>query len=283
MILVTGAGGKTGQAIVQALTAEGATVRAAVRRMEQAAAVEELGAVEVVAGDLRSRDHLQAAAQGVDAVYHICPNMRPDELSIAQLVIRACQFHSVRRFLYHSVLHPQTEEMPHHWQKLRVEELLLRSDLDVTVIQPAAYMQNLLAYWPEMVANGRLCVPYAPTTRIGMVDLRDVAEAVARILGEEGHAGATYQLAGCQVFTQIEIAEVASQILGRNVIAEYQPREQWEASARAAGLHEYAIDGLLRMFHYYEAYGFYGNATVLTHLLGRPPVELSDFFRRLVR
>jgi hypothetical protein len=33
------------------------------------------------------------------------------------------------RLVYHSVLHPQTEQMPHHWHKLRVEEMLLESRL----------------------------------------------------------------------------------------------------------------------------------------------------------
>ena len=61
--------------------------------------------------------------------------------------IRAAQSAGVERFVYHSVLHPQVEIMAHHWQKMRVEEQLFESGLSFTILQPAAYMQNVLAGW----------------------------------------------------------------------------------------------------------------------------------------
>lgn len=288
MILVTGAGGKTGLAVISALLARnatasataGLTVRAAVRRPEQADALLALGVADAVVGDMRSRDVLQRACHGVDVIYHITPNMRPDEVSLAQLLLRAAQANGCRRIVYHSVLHPHTEEMPHHWQKLRVEEMLFKTGLDYTILQPAAYMQNLLAYRRDVVAEGRLRVPYPTTTRLGMVDLDDVAAVAARVLTEEGHAGAIYELAGSEIVTQDQIAQRLGDLLGRPVVAQELPRAQWESQARAAGLDAYAVDTLLRMFDYYARYGFYGNPTVLRLLLGRTPTSLDEFLRR---
>ena len=280
MILVTGAGGKTGLAVVSALLARGATVRAAVRRAEQADTLRALGAADAVVGDLRSRDFLQRACRDVDVVYHITPNMRPDEVSLAQLLLRAAQANDCRRVVYHSVLHPQTEEMPHHWQKLRVEEMLFKTGLDYTILQPAAYMQNLLSYRRAVIEEGVLRVPYPPETRLGMVDLDDVATVAARVLTEDGHAGAIYELAGGDVVTQREIAHRLGEVLGRPVAVEEIPRSRWEADAHAADLDAYAVDTLLRMFDYYARYGFYGNPTVLAMLLGRAPTSLDDFLRR---
>ena len=120
-IVVTGAAGKTGRAVIRALVARGRTVRALVRRPEQGRAIEDLGARDIVAGDMRDEGTLTQAMQGVQAIYHICPNVSPDEVAIGQAAIVAARTAGVEHFVYHSVLHPQTEAMPHHWLKLRVE------------------------------------------------------------------------------------------------------------------------------------------------------------------
>jgi NAD(P)H dehydrogenase (quinone) len=67
----------------------------------------------------------------VRAIYHICPNVSRDEVAYARAVATAARTHGVTRFVYHSVLHPQIEAMPHHWQKVRVEEMLLAAGFDL--------------------------------------------------------------------------------------------------------------------------------------------------------
>jgi uncharacterized protein YbjT (DUF2867 family) len=283
MILVTGAAGKTGRAVIRALVAEGKAVRALVHRPEQARLVEELGTQEAVVGDMRLQEPLDEAVRGARAVYHICPNVSPDEVAIGQAVIAAARSAGVEHFVYHSVLHPQTEAMPHHWQKLRVEEHLFKSGLPCTVLQPTAYMQNLLTHWGQIVEQGTYPVPYAMETRLSLVDLEDVAEAAALVLTEPGHVGATYELVGTEGMSQTEVAAILSQQLGCSVCAQVVPLEAWERGARAAGLGDYQVETLLKMFRYYERYGFWGSPRVLEWLLGRPPTTLADFVEQIVR
>ena len=154
MILVTGASGKTGRAVVRALVARGAAVRALVYRPAQVQPLRELGARQVIAGDMRDRPTVERAAQGVRALYHICPNMSPDEFIIGRTVVGAARSAGLSHIVYHSVLHPQTEAMPHHWAKLRVEEHLFECGLPYTILQPAAYMQNILAGWRSILEDG---------------------------------------------------------------------------------------------------------------------------------
>jgi uncharacterized protein YbjT (DUF2867 family) len=208
--------------------------------------------------------------------------MSPDELAIGRVVTDAARAAGVEQFVFHSVLHPQTEEMPHHWQKLRVEEFLFQTGLSYTILQPAAYMQNLEAYWPRIVEEGIYAVPYAVETRLGMVDLEDVAEAAAIVLTEPDHVGATYELAGAEVLTQSEVAAILEEHLGRPVRAEAVPRDTWEQEARALGLGDYPIQTLLQMFRYYERHGFWGNPRVLGGLIGRQPARLEAYVRRTV-
>ena len=283
MILITGAGGKTGEAITQALQRRDASVRALVRHNTQISQLKQCGAREVIVGDLRNPTDLQQACVDVQTLYHICPNMQPDEVTIAQNVIHAAQTQGVTRVVYHSVLHPQTEAMPHHWQKLRVEELLFQSGLDFTILQPAAYMQNILAGWQTIIESGVYRVPYAVATRLGMVDLANVAEAAARVLTEPDHSGAIYELAGPQILSQIEVAATLATELKRPVHAEAVDKASWEQSARKAGLSAYAIATLLKMFDYYERYGFGGNPRILTDLLGRAPTSFAAFIQRTLQ
>ncbi len=69
MILVTGAAGKTGKAVVEALAAKGASVRALVRRPEHAAALKALGAAEVSIGSFEDPRALARAVAGAQAIY----------------------------------------------------------------------------------------------------------------------------------------------------------------------------------------------------------------------
>ncbi len=281
MILVTGAAGKTGRALLRALRARGAAVRAWVRRPEQAPEVQQLGAQEVIVGDMRRPDRWPEALAGVQKVYHIPPNMHPDEETMAGLALTYARQAGVTHFVYHSVLHPQTEKMPHHWHKLRVEEMIFEAGIPFTILQPAPYMQNLLPYWPTIVGEGVYRVPYAPSTRLSLVDLEDVAEVGARVLTEPGHEGAIYELCGTPGMTQEEVATTLGRVLGRPVRAEKWPLDAWEAHARAAGLDPYARDALKRMFVYYERYGLWGNPNVLRWLLGREPTSLEAFVARV--
>jgi uncharacterized protein YbjT (DUF2867 family) len=283
MILVTGAAGKTGQAIVKALVKQQTAVRGFVYRAEQVALVKNLGAQETAIGDMRDEAAFRQAMRGVRAVYHLCSNMNPDEVAIGQIAIDAARSAGVEHFVFHSVLHPQTEQMPHHWNKLRVEALLFESGLNYTILQPVAYMQNILGGWQSLVNEGVYRVPYPVKTRLGMVDLEDVAEAAAIVLTEPGHSGATYELAGPENLSQTEVARILSAVLGRRVRAEQIPLDAWANNARTAGLGEYQIETLLKMFRYYKKYHFWGNANVLGWLLKRPPRGFRDFINKEVQ
>src|SRR6266481_8752548 len=272
MILVTGAGGKTGKAVIGALIARGAAVRAFVRSAVHDSTLTAMG-VEVVVGEMNDALAISRAIKGADAIYHICPNVHPSEVDFARLLIAAANDLGVPRLVYHSVLHPQIEAMPHHWNKMRVEEMLFSSALDVTILQPTAYMENSLAQWNNMVRDGVYRVPYPIETRLSLVDLDDVAEAAAIVLTSAGHSGATYELVGTPPLNQMEIAATFAQALNKTVHAEAEALEAWEQRARAAGMDDYQRETLIKMFHAYARDGLKGNPNMLTWLLGRPPTS----------
>src|SRR5215208_2198604 len=205
MILLTGAGGKTGRSLIKVLS-NTENVCAFVHLEKHVSVAKSLGAQKVMVGDMRDQAAIRAGMQGVKAVYHICPNMSPDEWAIGKLVIDTAREIGVEHFIYHSVLHPQTERMHHHWQKMRVEEMIFASRLPFTILQPAPYMQNLLASWKSILEEGVLRVPYSVHSKFSFVDLEDVAEAAKMVLTEPGHENAVYELAGTTPISHRDVA-----------------------------------------------------------------------------
>jgi NAD(P)H dehydrogenase (quinone) len=281
MILVTGAGGKTGNAVLKALVARSAPVRAFVRNSAHQAALSAMGVNEVAVGEMDDPDAVSQAVRGTDAIYHICPNVSPHEVAFAKVLIAAANELGVHRLVYHSVLHPQIEAMPHHWNKMRVEEMLFSSKLDITILQPTAYMQNSLAEWDRMVSAGIYRVPYPVETKLSLVDLDDVAEAAGLVLTNAGHSGATYELVGTLPLSQVEIAETFGQHLNKTVRAEAETVEAWDQRARSAGMDDTQRETLIKMFRAYARDGLKGNPNVLGWLLGRPPTSLAAFAARV--
>jgi uncharacterized protein YbjT (DUF2867 family) len=278
MILVTGASGKTGKAIVKALS-NVESVCVFVRREEHISVLQSLGAEKVVIGDMQDTSALLSATKDVRAIYHICPNMNPHEVEIGKEIIEVAQRSRVEHFVYHSVLHPQIEVMNHHWQKMRVEEMLFESGIPFTILQPAPYMQNLLAGWKNIVEEGVMRVPYSIEAKFSFVDLEDLAEVARIVLTELGHINAVYELAGTYPTSHAEVAEILSQMLRRDVRAEKEEFNDWKL--RAQGLSKYALENLVKMFEYYDRWGLVGNPNVLKWILKREPTSLEQFIQRI--
>ena len=280
MILVTGAAGKTGLAVIRSLAARGVQVRGLIHQENYRAAVMEAGAVDALLGDLLSEEDLQSAMKGVRAVYHIPPNIHPREVDIGRLVIQEAFRECVEHFVYHSVLHPQLEDMPHHWLKLRVEEQLIASGLPFTILQPTAYMQNITNQLEKIDQEGIYQVPYPITTRLCLVDLLDVAEVAAIVLTEGTHDGAIYQLVGTGLTSQVEVASLLGKLLEKDIRAEQISLEDWQEQIASAGLGSYQVSTLVKMFLHYQNHGFSGNPRMLHWLLGRQPTTLEDCLQR---
>lgn len=280
VILVTGGGGKTGLAVIRALKAEGESVRALLHHSRSVGQARAAGADQTLVGDLENPADLDAALASVKSVYAVCPNMAPDELGMMTGLVESAWRQGLRRLVYHSVLHPQTEAMPHHWQKLRVEERLFESGLDVTILQPAAYMQNIKGYWSQAVSHGVYRVPYPRHTRLSLVDLQDVASAAAVVLTQPGHVGACYELCGPEAQNQDQVARAMSRAIGAPVEAEEIAVDDWLALPGSQAMRPYQRKTLASMFRYYAEFGLVGNPNVLTWLIGRPPRTLDAVLAR---
>lgn len=225
------------------------------------------------------------AYTSVSAVYHICSAFNPHEVEIGKIAINAARFSQIKHFVYHSVLHSILQDMPHHQKKLMVEEQLVNEGIPYTIIQPAAFMQNILESWKPLCEEGIFRQKFftSSETRICMLDLEDLAEAVSLILTSPEYIGGTYELCGIQNLSLSDMTAIMAQHFGREIKVETPGDEIFAAQLKERGVGEYRINSLLKMFQHYNEYGFIGNPNALTWILGRKPNDFSSFIQRTLQ
>jgi NAD(P)H dehydrogenase (quinone) len=221
MIAVLGGHGKTGRAVCSALADRGVDARP-------------LGRADW--------PDLASAVAGCEAAYVIAPNLHPDEPAYVASALAALADAGVGRVVYHSVASPHAPAMPHHMGKAASEDLVRRSGLGWTILQPGAYLQNL-------DLTGPLDLPYSADVPFGFLDLADLGTAAAVVLTGDGHDGATYELATRRA-TVRELADEAGVPVRR---------------VDDPGTHTW----LSAMFAYYDAHGLPVGTNVLQGLLAR--------------
>lgn len=283
MILVTGAGGQTGQAVIKALVKRDIEVCALVHRESQMDQMTVIGAKKAVVGDMLNLCDLQAAMDGADSIYFICSAANPNEYAMGQMAIDAAEKAEIKHFIYHSVLHSILREMPHHKQKNEVENLLVNSRLAYTILQPAVLMQNLHMALEQVKQEGIWNQKFftEKDTRLCMVDLNDVAEAAAHIaLERERHTGATYELCGPENLRMNDILRILEMRYHREITVNYTLDEVILNGLRKSGASEYRQDTMPKMFHHYNEADFLGSDVVLTSLLGRKPHTLAEYLEQ---
>lgn len=281
MILVTGAGGLTGLAVLRALAQRGVAARAFVHRPAAAALARSAGAVQAVVGDLRDRADVRRALADVRQLYHIAPSMSDAEVEIGHVLIDAGRSAGLTHFVFHSVIHAQCDAMGHHRDKRLVELALIESGLPYTLMQPTMYMQNLLPAWDGICSRGVYRLPYSEQARMSLVDVNDVAEAAAEVLAGSGWDGAAFELCSSDRLTRVEMASVIARVLGRPVRAERCPLDEWLAAAGSRT--PFQLGRVAAMFAHYDRFGLPGgNPRVLRMMLGRDPTRFEAFVRRLV-
>ncbi|MEM7706391.1 MAG: NmrA family NAD(P)-binding protein [Pseudomonadota bacterium] len=282
-ILLTAANGRTGRAVLTALTEAGASVKVFIRDEQQWPELQALGAAAFAIGDMEDSSSIAAAIEGCDKLVHIGPPMHPNEIEITDRLIEAGKEVGLKHFVYYSVMHPLRRDVRHHRLKLDAEEHVIESGLPYTIVQPTRYMQHLAPIWNSVKDKGEHSMAFSTEMKFNVADLRDLADATAVVATQPGHLYATYELAGPVPLSQTDMAAIISDVLGRNVTARAIPLAELEQKARAAGASDDRVEQMLKMNDHYDRFGFRGNPNVLRWLLGRELRQFKDYVRDLAQ
>jgi uncharacterized protein YbjT (DUF2867 family) len=275
MILVTGATGRAGSQVVQALLERDAEVRVFVRDPDKARGL--FGErVEVTRGDFANPRSVRVALDGVADVF-LSGADDPRRVEWETTTIDAAAALGVRRIVKLSSLVAEPEAPVAFWDwHGRIEQHLQRSGVAAVLLRSSFYMSNLLAAAQQVAVEGRLYAP-AGEARIAMIDPRDVGAAAAVVLMSEGHDGATYVLTGPEAATYAQAAKELSAATGRDVEFVDIPDEGATRAMVQAGLPEFAARQVVGVFAAARRGALEQMTTTVESLTGRPARRLASF------
>lgn len=274
MIIVTGASGQLGRAIVERLVARmpSTEVAASVRDPAKVGDLAALG-VRVRQGDFAQPDTLASAFEGATQVLLVSSNARAtggDTLAQHRAAIAAARDAGVRRVVYTSQAAARPASLfPPMWDHAATEDMLRESGLAWTALRNGFYASSGLQFMGQSSSTGLLEAP--EDGPVAWTAHGDLAEAAAMILADEGRfEGPTPPLTGPEALDLAALAELAMQVTGRpierRVIADDVLRSRLPSPVAATVL------------------GFYAAARAgewalpdptLAHLLGRTPTTMK--------
>lgn len=269
-VLAVGAAGPFAGLVVPELAKRGVHVRGLVQHAEQEESVRKAGAAETVIGDLAKRNDMQAAVAGMDAVFYIAPAFIENEVALGMQFVDIAKRAGVRRVVFSSVIDPILSALENHAAKAPVEEALLASDMEYTLLHPALFFQNLAQSWPEVMHDGIYGEPWAIESCFSRVDYRDVAEVAAIALTEDRLLAGTFELCADGFLNRSDLATLMSEATGKSVKA-----------VRAKPPKLPPGSPMTRMFDYYDKHGLIGNSLTLRAILGRDPRTLRGYLEEL--
>ena len=275
-VLVTGATGQVGGALVRLLAIEGdLQVIAAARSPEKAAAL----GVPVVLLDYDREETLAPALEGIDSVFMVT-GYTVDMLKQSKSFINAAKRAGVSHIVHLGAPGDDDTKVGHWGWHQFVERYIEWSGIPFTHLRPELYMQNLLSYGGAKSEGAGVIRHYIGDAPVSWVDCDDVAAVAAAALKHpEIHAGKTYHL-GYEAKSHAEIAETLSQVIGQKFTAESHSPDEFLEQVLAAG----ADPAYMRCVHQnwidYEARAIPGQDAVYDNffeLAGHKPTTWAEF------
>jgi uncharacterized protein YbjT (DUF2867 family) len=274
MILVTGASGNAGGAVLREVLKSNEPLRAMYRSRQDAAKAPT--DVSSAIADFADKPSLLRALEGVGSVYLVCSPVR-ELVELESNMVDACREAGVRHVVLNSALgagdYPKSFPSWHR----KVEDKLKASGMEYTILRPNSFMQNILTYYAPTIRTQGAIYAAMGNARTSFIDLRDIAAVAAKTLTSPGHSGKTYELNGPEPLTYTELAERISRASGQTARYVDIPAETQRQSMLDQHIPEWLVTALLDLQAYYTG-GKGGEVDdVLTNLLGRSPTTMDRF------
>ncbi len=222
-VLVTGATGQQGGAVVHALLSRGHRVKALTRKPDGEAAQRLTSAgADVVAGDLGDATSVLKAANDVGTMFLMGNSYEAgveEEIRQGILAADAAKAAGVGHLIYSSVANANRKTgIPHFDSKYLVEKHVAGLGIPYTISAPVAFMENIVAPWSiDTLRQGTYAFAMPPKRVLQLVALADIGAFVAALVERREHVfGKRFDFAGDELSGE-EQAKILSQAMGRPI------------------------------------------------------------------
>lgn len=279
MILVTGATGLNGSALVRRLSARGVPVRALVRSRAKAESLATLPLVEIVEGDMARPETLAGPLQDVDRAMLISSS-DPAMLDVQSNFVEAAKQAGVRHVVKLSGIMPDIDS-PFRFARMHgeAERKLEDSGIAFTHLRAGEFMHAYFRQVPSIVARGMFFLPMEDA-RIASIDIGDIAEVAAIVLTTEGHEGKIYPLTGPEALNMAQVAQRLSTATGKSITYVNVTPEEARQANLANGMPPYTADALYELFAERRKGKESQVWPDIETILGRPATSFAEFAAR---
>jgi uncharacterized protein YbjT (DUF2867 family) len=274
-ILVTGATGTVGNALIQELSKAGAEFRAMVRNPAKGEALRGAG-IETVIGDFDRPETLGQALAGVRRVFLLTapnPAMAAQEIAVVEAARRG---DAVRHIVKLSAFGADPNGTFLFRMHGEAEQAIRASGVPFTILRPNGFMQNVFASARAIREQSAIHASMGGA-RVSMVDVRDVAEVAALALTGEGHQEKTYELTGPEALSYGEVARMISARVGRDIDYVDVPPEIARTFLVKSGMSEWLADALIDLFAAYRQGAAETVTNTVAQVTGRPARTFEQF------
>ncbi|PIK93866.1 NAD(P)-dependent oxidoreductase [Raoultella ornithinolytica] len=282
MIAITGATGQLGHLVLQNLlkTTAASQIVAIVRNPAKAEALSQQGIV-VRQADYTDEAAFTAALQGVDKLLLISSSEVGQRTPQHRNVIHAAKAAGVKFIAYTSLLHADKSPLGLHVEHVETEKMLADSGIPYALLRNGWYTENYLASAPPALEHG-VFIGAAGDGKIASATRADYAEAAARVIAEEGHAGKVYELAGDEAWTLSKLAAALSKQSGKNVVYQNLSEADFAAALKSVGLPAGLADMLADSDVGAAKGGLFDDSRTLSALIGRPTTPLAESIKGIL-
>jgi uncharacterized protein YbjT (DUF2867 family) len=276
MILIIGAGGTVGTALVGELKWSEHKSRLAYRSKEKTAKAAAMGH-DAVAIDYTRPETLELAFDGVDSVFLLGTGV-VGQAEGETNVVRIAREAGVKKIVKLSVWGAEAEEYALARLHRKVERAIEASGLNWTFLRPNNFMQGFIADSWSISAEGTIYLP-AGAAKVNHIDARDVARVAAKVLTTPGHEGRVYKLSGPKSLSYDEAAGILSAVLGRKVCYVPVPDDAARSAMIASGAPELYADYVIDLYQFFRDGGADGVSSAVKEVTGHDPVPFEQFVR----
>jgi uncharacterized protein YbjT (DUF2867 family) len=274
MILITGASGSVGKAVLQEAIQKAGKVLAMYRSKDEAAKAP--AGCEAVLADYADRQSLLKALKGVNSVYLVCSPI-PQLVELESNMLDACREAGVKHVVLNSALGAGDygKSFP-SWHR-QVEDKLKGMGMTYTILRPNGFLQNIVVYnAPSIRAQGAFYAAMGDAA-VSYLDVGDIAVVAVRALQAGVHTGKTYELNGPEAISNTELAKRISKVTGRAVNYVDIPEAAQREAMLGLGMPEWQVAALLELQQYYKQGGGAKTDGLLKALIEREPVALEQY------
>ncbi len=275
-VIVLGATGNIGTAVIKNLQNKNIEVFAGVQSEKDFEKVSQFGATPIIV-NFTDQESLNEALKNKDRVFLVTPLMQNPE-AVTQMVINASKLNGIKHLVRSTASGADSNGQIQmaRWAGAS-EDLIKASGLSYTILRPYSFLQNFINFHSQTIKqyNGF----YLPTgdAKLSMLDINDLGEVAAIALTSDEHFGKTYELSG-QTYTNETLAETLSKVLDKKVSYIDIPEEKAKESMLTNQMPEWMVNAMMELNYITKQGWTAGYSDDYKNLTGKEYTSAATFF-----